>query len=204
MNDSKVIGVYGHIGSGKSHFSKLISEKFHYVYLDCDKIFKEQILSNELFRKSATKFFNQIKINAFVDGEWNVKELRHVLFIDEVVTNEFNEIVRTFLNPILQEYIRNNARVLIEMSTILDNPIKHLCDKIFYIGYERYDVRIVLDTVQKRNPGLKEGIIIRVLNYQNRVFSKNTKDQFSVIYSRDFSDKWNSEEHLLEQFRESF
>lgn len=110
---SEVIGVFVHIGSGKSHFSKLISEHYLYEYLDCDKIFKEQIIPNELFRKSITKLFKQIDVEPYVNDKWNVNELKQVLFINEPITEEFNDIVRTFLNPILQEHIRNNDRVLI-------------------------------------------------------------------------------------------
>lgn len=200
---SEVIGVFGHIGSGKSHFSKLISEHYLYEYLDCDKIFKEQIIPNELFRMSATKLFKQINVDAYVNDKWNVNELKQVLFINEEITEEFNQIVRTFLNPILQEHIRNNDRVLIEMATLTMNPIKYICDKLFCVCYEIYDVKTILDTVQKRNPELKEGIIIRVLNYQNRIYTSNTKDKFDVIYSRDYWG-WTPDKLLLEQFRASF
>ena len=200
---SEVIGVFGHIGSGKSHFSKLISEKFDYVYLDCDKIFKEQIIPNELFRKSVTKLFKRINVDPYVNDKWNVNELKQVLFINESITEEFNEIVRTFLNPILQEYIRNNDRVLIEMATLPMNPIKYLCDKLFFVGYEMYSVRDIVEIVQRRNPELKEGYIIRILNYQNRIYTSNTNDDYSMIYSRDYWG-WYTDTRLLEQFREIF
>jgi small subunit ribosomal protein S2 len=133
------------------------------------------IPANDSSKTSITYFLSKI-----------VEAYKEVLFINEEITEEFNQIVRTFLNPILQEYIRNNDRVLIEMATLPMNPIKYLCDKLFFVAYERYDVRDILDTVQKRNPELKEGIIIRTLNYQNRIFTSNTKDKFDVIYSRDY------------------
>ena len=202
---SEVIGVFGHIGSGKSHFSKLISEHYLYEYLDCDKIFKEQIIPNELFRKSVTKLFKQIDVEPYVNDKWNVNELKQVLFINESITEEFNDIVRTFLNPILQEYIRNNDRVLIEMATLPMNPIKYLCDKLFFVGYASDSPRDVVQVVQKRNPELTEEYIVRVLNYQIGLYTDNTMDDYEKCYSmgntkfiesRNYSDNWNTYEHL--------
>lgn len=195
----KVIGVCGKIASGKSYFSKLISKEFGYKHLDCDKIFKDQLLTDEHFRKSLQKFFKRFGVIAFDEsGEYNNKDIVGFIFSNTNIMDEFNQITRTFLNPILINEIKNSEKVLIEMAMLEGNPIQYLCDEIFYISSTNITFEQVLNTCKKRNPNVNVGIVHYIFGYQDREFPSMFKPYTKVIVN-EFENTNN--ENLIEQFK---
>jgi len=195
----KVIGVCGKIASGKSYFSKLISKEFDYKHLDCDNIFKTQLLTNEFYRKSLQKFFKRFGVIAFDEsGKYNSKEIVVLIFSNTNIMDEFNQITRTFLNPILINEIKNSEKVLIEMAMLEGNPIQYLCDEIFYVSSTNTTFEKVLNSCKKRNPNVDAGIVHYIFGYQAREFPSMFKTYTKVIVN-EFEKTDN--ENLIEQFK---
>ncbi len=201
----KVLGVCGLICSGKSYFSKLISEKFGYKYLDCDSIFKNQMLHDIIFRESIQKFFKQYGIECFLeDGKYNSKDVSEFLFgwNSEEHLKEFNSVVRTFLNPLLHDQILKNEYVLIEMATLPDNPIKYLCDEIVCIYNKEHGNQVVdkfVSEVIKRDPNRKEFHVVNIMNNQYESISSIPFEKCLNTYDVE-NQKYFSDEELIKSF----
>lgn len=197
-----IIGVCGLICSGKSYFSKLISETFGYKYLDCDSIFKTQLLQDELFKMTIQNFFKQYNIKCFLDdGKYNSKDVSKFLFDQYSGNNlkEFNAVVRTFLNPILHKEISNNSKVLIEMATLPDNPIKHLCDHVVFVynGKHSIDHNTLFSDVYKRDPNRK--YVHTMIYNQRKILDSEYFDNYVNVYDIK-NDKFVSDEELINNF----
>ena len=194
----KVIGVNGTIGSGKSHFCELISREFGYKHLNCDKIFKEQILTNEMYKSVATKFFKDRYVNAFEFGNWNSSAISEHLFGNSIEKNmdAFNQLTRMFLFPILVQEINSNEKVVIEIATLKDNPISYLCDKIYCVYRSMGTIEQHVADVLKRDPNRNPNHLSNLISYQY----KNSFGE--LIGNKDrYSNGYINDEKLIQKFK---
>ena len=87
---SKVIGITGGIGSGKSTVSRILSEKLNAPILDADKISKQAMKSPEIILK-IKQFFGEV---IFDNPELiNREKLSNIVFSNEEKLLELNKIV---------------------------------------------------------------------------------------------------------------
>ena len=210
---SEVIGVCGHIGSGKSHFSKLIADRFEYHHINCDQLFKQKVSSDHQYIEAVTKFGKMYDIEVFKNGEYN-KDLASIIFSFEEYKDEYpkldllNKFNQIFLNNVIVDEVSKYDKVLIEMAVLVDNPIKVLCDKIFLI--ESYSLTRIkpwyicipdklVENVKNRDVNRDEVLIRSILCYQIAKLKKNYKDVTKI--SNRNKESFASDSSLIEQFR---
>lgn len=130
---SKVIGITGGIGSGKSTVSRILSEKLNAPILDADKIAKEAINSPEIISK-IKKFFGE---SIFDNPQLiNREKLSDIVFSNENKLLELNKII----HPYVIEEIEKKVNELKQDNEyiILDVPLPNesfinLSDKIIVV-----------------------------------------------------------------------
>lgn len=91
---SKVIGITGGIGSGKSTVSRILSEKLNAPILDADKISKQAMNSPEIILR-IKKFFGEV---IFDNPELiNREKLSNIVFSNEEKLLELNKIIHPYV-----------------------------------------------------------------------------------------------------------
>ena len=130
---SKVIGITGGIGSGKSTVSRILSEKLNAPILDADKIAKEAVNSPEIISK-IKKFFGE---SIFDNPQLiNREKLSDIVFSNENKLLELNKII----HPYVMEEIEKKVNELKQDNEyiILDVPLPNesfinISDKIIVV-----------------------------------------------------------------------
>jgi len=130
---SKVIGITGGIGSGKSTVSRILSEKLNAPILDADKISKQAMNSPEIILR-IKKFFGEV----IFDNPTliNREKLSNIVFSNEEKLLELNKIVHPY---VMQEITQKVDELKKESEYILiDLPLPNeefinLSDKIIVV-----------------------------------------------------------------------
>jgi len=155
---SKVIGITGGIGCGKSTVAKILSEKLNAPILDADKISKECMKSPIILNKIRTFFGPAIFDSPEII---NSERLAKIVFSSEEKLLELNKIV----HPFVMEQIKQKVLELAETNDyiILDVPLPNeefinLSDKIIVVtAYDEVRINRVMlrsnlsrESVEKR------------------------------------------------------
>jgi len=130
---SKVIGITGGIGSGKSTVSGILAEKLNAPILDADKISKQAMNSPEIILK-IKKFFGEV---IFDNPELiNREKLSNIVFSNEEKLFELNRIVHPYVMQEIAKQVdelkEKYEYVLIDLPLPNDEFIK-LSDKIIVV-----------------------------------------------------------------------
>jgi len=130
---SKVIGITGGIGSGKSTVSKMLSDKLKAPVLDADKISKQAMESPEIINKIKAFFGEAIFTNkAILDR----KKLADIVFSNEQKLLELNKIIHPYvMNKIKEEIDRladENKYIIIDVPLPNEDFI-NFSDKIIVV-----------------------------------------------------------------------
>lgn len=136
QNKTRIIGLTGGIGTGKSTVSNIIRDK-GYIVLDADKIAREVVAKGtEGYKKIVEEFGQDILLE---DGELNRKVVANIVFKDEIERKKLNRITHPLIFnniKILKEELSKKNEVL-----FLDIPLL----------YEEYDLLkehgIILDEI---------------------------------------------------------
>lgn len=115
---SKVIGITGGIGSGKSTVSRILAEKLNAPILDADKISRQAMNSPEIILK-IKQFFGEI---IFDNPDLiNREKLSNIVFSNEEKLLELNKII----HPYVMKEIANKVNELKEDNeyVLLDVPL---------------------------------------------------------------------------------
>lgn len=130
---SKVIGITGGIGSGKSTVSKMLGDKLNSPILDADKISKQAMQSQEIINKIKAFFGEAIFTNkAILDR----KKLADIVFSNEQKLLELNKIIHPYvMNKIKEEIDRladENEYIIIDVPLPNEDFI-NFSDKIIVV-----------------------------------------------------------------------
>jgi len=91
---SKVIGITGGIGSGKSTVSRILSEKLNAPILDADKISRQAMNSPEIISK-IKQFFGEVIFDN--PNLVNREKLSNIVFSNEEKLLELNKIIHPYV-----------------------------------------------------------------------------------------------------------
>jgi len=130
---SKVIGITGGIGSGKSTVSNMLGDKLKAPILDADKISKQAIQSPEIINKIKAFFGEAIFTNkAILDR----KKLADIVFSNEEKLLQLNKIIHPYvMNKIKEEIDRlsiENDYIIIDVPLPNEDFI-NFSDKIIVV-----------------------------------------------------------------------
>ena len=130
---SKVIGITGGIGSGKSTVSRILSEKLNAPILDADKIAKEAVNSPEIILK-IKKFFGE---SIFDNPQLiNREKLSDIVFSNENKLLELNKIIHPYVMKEIEKKVnelkQNNEYIILDVPLPNESFI-NLSDKIIVV-----------------------------------------------------------------------
>lgn len=130
---SKVIGITGGIGCGKSTVTSLLSQKLNAPILDADKISKQAMSSPEIINM-IKKFFGEV---IFDNHELiNREMLSNIVFSNEEKLLQLNQIIHPYvMNEIakkVEELKKENEYILLDVP-LPNNDFINLSDKIIVV-----------------------------------------------------------------------
>lgn len=170
----ELIGVFGVMGSGKSHFSAMVAAARGFTYISSDKVFKENVLPDSQYRAAITSFFSSFDIPAFVDGSYNTKEITPLLFSDEQaklgwpILTALNSLTRPYIVNALDMVISSTPRAVLEMATLPNVPEIYMrCRLVLCVQCGNERVADQLARIASRDPHRDMSISAQVLRYQN-------------------------------------
>jgi len=167
------VAITGNIGSGKSTFSKFISE-LGYPVLIADDISKEILTSNPEVRFRVIENFGA---EAFEADKPNKKYLAEVVFTDPQKLKKLNSIlhplVRIKIEKLSDELLRGNDIVFIEAALIYEAELENLFD---YVVLIIADKKIRMERVKSAKNLTEEEFTKRDDNQINEDFKKKKAD----------------------------
>jgi len=161
---SKVIGITGGIGSGKSTVSRILSEKLNSPILDADKISKQAMNSPEIILR-IKKFFGEVIFDS--PKLINREKLSNIVFSNEEKLLELNKIVHPY---VMQEIAKKVDELKEKHEYILiDLPLPNeefinLSDKIIVVVANEENR---IKRVMKRSKLSEESVKKRIAKQMN-------------------------------------
>ncbi|AXF96738.1 dephospho-CoA kinase [Spiroplasma phoeniceum] len=98
-----IIGVYGYIGAGKTSACEYLQNKYHFTYLNADKIAKEIMQE-----PTVLLFLEQTFPGIVINGVLNRERLRTIIFTNFLANNKLNNYLWPKVNQQIITIINNN------------------------------------------------------------------------------------------------
>jgi len=145
MNQNKIIGLTGIIGSGKTTVAEILKENGFYV-IDVDKVYHELLEKNMNLKKDLVDFFgNEI----VVDSEINRDKLRQKLLSNPNNFSRLNAITHPYIFIKVKELTDNlKGNIVIDAALLFEIGLDKLCNELWYVNA---DIKTVKDRIKKRN-----------------------------------------------------
>ena len=124
---TKVIGITGSIGSGKSTVSRHLTNMGYYV-IDCDKISHSVLRDNAKAKEEITNEFGTDIIDQ--DGYISRKKLGSIIFKDKDKRIKLNGILHPKIKEEVKKEIKesNNQIVFLDCPLLFETDFVELCD----------------------------------------------------------------------------
>ncbi len=144
MEELKVIGITGGVGSGKSTISKLLEVNFGAYIIDTDMIAHRLMEKDGVSYKLVVKNFGESVLDE--NGNINRKALGLIVYKDKDELLKLNSLTHPYVTSEVERIIKEKASenykyVCIETALPIEANLNDVCDMIWYI-YTPEDVRI--------------------------------------------------------------
>jgi len=149
MKQSKVLGITGKIGSGKSTVSKILKEHYGFEVIDADKEY-HWLLQNSLELKLTQTFGEEILTDAKID---RVK-LRKVALKCDFNMELLNKITHPFIfervNFLITD-VYKDKHIVIDAALLFQIGLNKLCSIVWYVECEKEILieRVIVEEVEK-------------------------------------------------------
>lgn len=141
-----ILGITGSIGSGKSHFCKMLSQQGGVRVLSSDAEVHRLYANDKNLVKEISKIFPK----AVVGGKVDRKILGEIVFNDATKKKQLENIVYPILKSQRENYIkwcrRNRVRLLVlEIPLLFENGLQGECDSVItlYCPYHIQKSRVM-------------------------------------------------------------
>ncbi len=194
---TKIIGLTGGIGSGKSTVAKYIASKGIAVYIadvEAKKLMKSDEIINEV-----KKTFGENVIGK--RGTIKRKTLAKIVFSDKEKLDQLNKIVHPRVKKHFQDWLKKHAEedFIVKEVAILFETNGHLeCDKVILVTAPQ-DIR--LKRVMERDNSPEKDVLAR-MNNQLSEEEKIKKSDF-IIHNIDLKSTYNQVDELLKFIKNS-
>lgn len=186
MKQSKVIGLTGGSGSGKSTVAKVL-EHLGALIIDCDKIAHENMLKGGIA-------YNDI-VNAFgrgillTDGEIDRRKLGSIVFSDRTALSRLNSIAHPYIVDRVRTILSDvEGLAVIDAALLYEVGLDRLCDEV-WVTQAPYSVRI--ERIMER-----DGITRQ--EAENRLSNQGKYDRGDRIIVTDFATLEDLEKYIKE------
>ncbi len=156
---TKLIGITGGIGSGKSFLSRAL-ERVGYAVYDTDEQAKKLINENESVRIAIRHLLGE---KAYQNDVYNRQYVASLVFEQPDLLSQLNAIVHPVVREDLQKWVeeQHQSIVFVESAIMFQSGLAKFCDAIIYVTAPR-DLRI--ERVVKRNNVSVEQVVQRIDN----------------------------------------
>jgi dephospho-CoA kinase len=186
--DKKIIGLTGGIATGKSSFSKLLTEQGHEV------ICADQLIKEIYEQEESIKFIQNISFELVVNKKINFKKLREFFFNDQQIKNQIED----FLYPKLEILFLLKTKE-IRSPIIYDIPLlfeKNLQDKFDYTVLVYASKEQQIERLCKRD-NLTLDLATKIIGQQKSIETK--RDLADLIIENTRSSKF-----LIDEYKNKF
>ncbi len=128
---TKLIGITGGIGSGKSFLSRALQGVGYLVY-DCDVQAKRIINENEHVRMAITHLFGE---KAYKNGVYNTQYIASLVFEQPDLLLQLNAIVHPAVREDLQKWVLEQQKniLFVESAIMIQSGLVQLCEAIILV-----------------------------------------------------------------------
>ena len=172
---TKIIGLTGGIGSGKSTVAKYIASKGIPVYIADDEA--KKIMAQKVVIKEIQQLFKENII--LESGELDRKKIASIVFQHPELLKQLNGIVHPKVKQHFDSWLKKNKTapfVVKEVAILFETKGNEACDKVILITAPE-DVKI--ERVMKRDNVSREEVLKRMKNQLSDV-EKAKKSDFIV------------------------
>lgn len=137
VDRTKVIGITGGVGSGKSHVCALIEKHLGYPVIDSDSISRNQMEPGGPVLKKVVEEFGEDILNP--DGSLNRSALAAIVFQDDEKLEKLNRITHPAVIEEIEQRISNYAKrnipfVFVESALACSAGYRSFCDEIWMVS----------------------------------------------------------------------
>lgn len=176
-NNVFVFAVTGTIGSGKSVFSKMLSEKLHALYINADEVGHEALKAKQ---SAIVSIFGEkiLDENKSVDR----KKLSNTVFSNKKELAKLEAIAHPYIYAQIENIIHSEKKrpVVLEAAVLHKMKIDMLCDVIIYVDSVKKNAikRLVKRGIPKESvlKIIKTQREIKIMKHKADIIVKNTKD----------------------------
>jgi len=157
---TKVIGLTGGIGSGKSTVANYIASKGIPVYIADEEA--KIIMEREDVKQKIQNLFTQAILNS--DNTLNRKKIAKLVFNNPIKLKELNAIVHPEVQLHFKNWLekyKNFAFIIKEVSILFETGGNKQCDKVILITAP---VELRVERAMKRDNLTKKDILVRIKN----------------------------------------
>jgi len=146
MKQSKVIGLTGGSGSGKTTVALALEHLGAFV-IDCDKIAHENMLKGGIAYDDILKEFGRDIL--LPNGEIDRKKLGSIVFSDKAALSRLNAVTHGHITDRVRALVdKGNPLTVIDAPLLYETGLDSLCDEV-WVTQAPYEVRI--DRIVKRD-----------------------------------------------------
>lgn len=134
--NSRVLGVTGGIGAGKSTILAILSNDYGYRIIETDKL-AHQLMEpgHQCYDSIVEKFGHDIISN---DNKIDRPKLANIVFSNPDELKSLNNIVHPAVKKYILDIIEDNRdnsefKLVIEAALLIEDGYKNICDEIWYI-----------------------------------------------------------------------
>jgi dephospho-CoA kinase len=157
---TKVIGLTGGIGSGKSTVANYIASKGIPIYIADEEA--KIIMEREDVKQKIQNLFTQPILNS--DNTLNRKKIAELVFNNPIKLKELNDIVHPEVQLHFKNWLKkheNYAFIIKEVSILFETGGNKQCDKVILITAP---VELRVQRAMKRDNLTKKDILVRIKN----------------------------------------
>ena len=159
VDRTKVIGITGGVGSGKSHVCALIEKHLGYPVIDSDSVSRNQMEPGGPVLKKVVEEFGEDILNP--DGSLNRSALAAIVFQDDEKLEKLNRITHPAVIEEIEQRISDYAKrnipfVFVESALACSAGYRSFCDEIWMVSapenVRRYRLKKSRNYTDERSP----------------------------------------------------
>lgn len=189
MKESKLVGLTGGIGSGKTSVAKILESRGFPVYYS-DIRAKEIVNDNSVLKKQITELLGEEAYDR--KGNYNRKWVAKQIFSDEILLNKLNKLIHPAVNEDFISWKNQQTSKIIfkETALLFELNLDKNCDKILLVtAKDNLRIKRAMDRDGKTYSEV-EAIIQKQMPEKDKIKRANF-----VIYN---NDRWDElEEQTL-------
>jgi dephospho-CoA kinase len=130
---TKVIGITGGVGAGKSTVLEILKEDYNAQIIQADHLAHELMMPNEVCYQPIIEAFGEEIVSE--SGEFDKKALSNLIFKDNNKREQMNQIVHPAVKARVREMIQQSTHelIIVEAALLIEANFREICDEFWYV-----------------------------------------------------------------------